>query len=562
MKKYLGLLAGAMLLLAPSVSAQVGMFDNSASIGDDGGIGLAEETDGVYRMEASGNDVWGTADGFYFIWNEVEGNFRMTVDVEWLDMVVPEGGPETGNTWKKAGIMARNLDDDVTNPGARHVNSFLRTDYNSYFQQREVAGEASTGIGEITSTDNFTNIVRLERFGDTFVASRQNNDGSFVTMGSITKDDWGDTVALGLFMTAHDVNQIAAVQFSNVAFQEVGVGAIGNRQIDAALAGAGETVADVIVDVTVQEGETASLTVTETLPSGWSASSVEAGAGSASVDGNVITWELPDQSGHAQLTYDMEVAAGADFGPGSIAGSIAVGDESFGIGGSPGVYVLPSEDNGLGIFDASTDVANEFSDADELGTPGDARFDPNTGTYYVAGSGNDVWNNADNFHFLYTELSGDFTLSADLQLDPFQSGDGWVKGMLMARETLESESIYFSTRQRPDGQFSSQWRDVFGAASSSSPGEVRVNEGWTVFDNETGSYRLERVGDTYTTYYQDPDSGEYVEIDGLTLPMLEPLHVGLGVTAHDVGPLSIGMFSSVTLETEDGVVGVDDWALF
>jgi hypothetical protein len=36
------------------------------------------------------------------------------------------------------------------------------------------------------------------------------------------------------------------------------------------------------------------------------------------------------------------------------------------------------------------------------------------GIYTVIGAGSDIWNNADQFHFAYTQLSGDGTIIADI----------------------------------------------------------------------------------------------------------------------------------------------------
>ena len=222
--------------------------------------------------------------------------------------------------------------------------------------------------------------------------------------------------------------------------------------------------------------------------------------------------------------------------------------------------------SGLGIFDAAQDIVNP-ANPDELGAEGAAGYDPETGTYTVVASGNDIWGTADNFHFMYKELSGDFTIEGDMHLDPFISTNEWAKVGFMAREELESEAVNYMTRQRPDGQFSSQWRLAFGDSSSSTPGENRVNEGWAVFSpiERVGTYRLTREGDNFSTYYEDPATGEWTlvpdGIDGL-VPMEDPIYVGLAVTSHEVGSLSIGKFSNVVLQIGDEPVNVQDWALY
>jgi hypothetical protein len=50
----------------------------------------------------------------------------------------------------------------------------------------------------------------------------------------------------------------------------------------------------------------------------------------------------------------------------------------------------------------------------DVGTPapGNATFDDVTSTWTIAGNGNDIWNNSDNFHFVHRYLVGDGALSA------------------------------------------------------------------------------------------------------------------------------------------------------
>ncbi len=84
-----------MLCVAPlSYSQAVGEFDGQMSIGDDGGIGEANFSDGTYEVLASGNDIWGTADGMYWIFKEVSGSFIATVDCAWGPQEIPGGSDD------------------------------------------------------------------------------------------------------------------------------------------------------------------------------------------------------------------------------------------------------------------------------------------------------------------------------------------------------------------------------------------------------------------------------------------------------------------------------------
>jgi len=45
-------------------------------------------------------------------------------------------------------------------------------------------------------------------------------------------------------------------------------------------------------------------------------------------------------------------------------------------------------------------------------TPGGAAFDEATGTWTIDGNGHDIWDNSDNFHYVYKYLVGDGSISA------------------------------------------------------------------------------------------------------------------------------------------------------
>ena len=68
---------------------------------------------------------------------------------------------------------------------------------------------------------------------------------------------------------------------------------------------------------------------------------------------------------------------------------------------------------------------------------GEATLDDAEATL-IAG-GDDIWNNADQFTFLYKEISGDFDVAVVVQSIEFTNE--WAKAGIMARQTLEPGSI-------------------------------------------------------------------------------------------------------------------------
>lgn len=58
-----------------------------------------------------------------------------------------------------------------------------------------------------------------------------------------------------------------------------------------------------------------------------------------------------------------------------------------------------------------------FTDHQDIGAtpkPGTAEYDPATKEFRITGGGANIWGKIDAFQFLYTKLSGDVTLTADV----------------------------------------------------------------------------------------------------------------------------------------------------
>lgn len=52
--------------------------------------------------------------------------------------------------------------------------------------------------------------------------------------------------------------------------------------------------------------------------------------------------------------------------------------------------------------------------------------EPTPGFYVVKGSGADIWDSSDTFHYMYLETSGDITFT--VLVEDFSATSGWAKG--------------------------------------------------------------------------------------------------------------------------------------
>ena len=81
-----------------------------------------------------------------------------------------------------------------------------------------------------------------------------------------------------------------------------------------------------------------------------------------------------------------------------------------------------------------------------------------------ASSGTDIWGNADQFRFVYKSLSGNGSITA--QVDSLTRTDAWSKAGVMIRESLEAGSKHAMVVMTPDSSASLQYRTNTGGVSA------------------------------------------------------------------------------------------------
>jgi hypothetical protein len=159
---------------------------------------------------------------------------------------------------------------------------------------------------------------------------------------------------------------------------------------------------------------------------------------------------------------------------------------------------------------------------------GSASFDGTTFT--VRGSGADIWGTADEFHYAYTTVSGEFEVTT--RVASVENIDEWTKAGLMIRGSTDASSVHASLIATPTNVkgFSLQKRTTAGGTSAGSgvvsvapPVWLRmVREGTTII----GAYRLTPTA-SWSVFWQE-------HMPNLPFTVL----VGLAVTSHRDGALA------------------------
>jgi hypothetical protein len=159
----------------------------------------------MWTIKAGGDDIWGEADQFTYVYKEVSGDFDVSVTVHSLDLT---------NDWSKAGIMARQ---DLS-PGSINVAALCRgLDDLVTFQRREVADAGSDSERCTPEGAPRPVTIRLTRTGNEFMGG-WSLDGGATWEANVTRDgvtptppvilEMSDPILLGIAVTSHEAGVI------------------------------------------------------------------------------------------------------------------------------------------------------------------------------------------------------------------------------------------------------------------------------------------------------------------------------------------------------------------
>jgi TolB protein len=180
------------------------------------------------------------------------------------------------------------------------------------------------------------------------------------------------------------------------------------------------------------------------------------------------------------------------------------------------------------LFDGNADIG-------ATAKAGSAAYDPSTGTYRITGGGANIWAKMDAFQFVYKQVSGDFTLSADVHFVG-KGVEAHRKLALMVRQSLTSDSAYADVAVHGDGLTSLQYRPTVGVDTSEFRAAMK----------DATHISITRHGNEFTI--SASDVGVQPATTGpIIVSMQDPVYVGLAVCAHNADALETATFSNVKL---------------
>jgi hypothetical protein len=161
------------------------------------------------------------------------------------------------------------------------------------------------------------------------------------------------------------------------------------------------------------------------------------------------------------------------------------------------------------------------------------------GKMVVKGEGSDIWNNSDQFTFVYKTLNGDGSLVARVT----SNGTGtnqWAKGGVMIRDGLDAGSVHAMMVMTGGGGngASFQYRTTADAASGNGDATTAVAPPYYV--------KIERSGDTLTGSIS-PDGTNWTPLGTPQyVAMTSPAYIGICVSAGSAGNYRTFEFDKIT----------------
>jgi TolB protein len=185
----------------------------------------------------------------------------------------------------------------------------------------------------------------------------------------------------------------------------------------------------------------------------------------------------------------------------------------------------------VGVFTAETDVGR---------ARGSVSFDPRQQTYLVAGSGQNMWDARDDFHFVWKRLSGDFILSARARFIGAGVEEhrkiGWT-----IRPTLVPGSAHVTAALHGNGLMSLQFRRHAGAITEEEKSADSLPDADAIIQLER------RDGEYFMSVAQFGDTLVTQRLTGVSLP--DTVYVGLFVCSHHDAVTERATFSNVSITT-------------
>ena len=175
-------------------------------------------------------------------------------------------------------------------------------------------------------------------------------------------------------------------------------------------------------------------------------------------------------------------------------------------------------------------------DIGKVEKPGLSVYIPQTSQYVISGGGSNIWNDHDEFHFVWKKIKGDFILYTRADFVGSTGVDPHRKYGWMIRKTLEENAAFICAAEHGDGLTSLQYRKTIGASAEETRSAI----------THANILQLERKGNIYTmrvAKFGEPFT--IVQVKDIDLG--EDVYAGMFVCSHNADVLETAIFKDVRI---------------
>jgi hypothetical protein len=546
----------------------------SRDIGNVGFAGNGSYTNGLFYVDGSGADIYNTADAFQFVNQPLNG------DGEIIARVLKVEGTDP---WSKAGLMFR----ETTDANSRYGLVAMTASNGVAFEYRDTTGSNSVHVSGTAVTAPYW--LRLVRSGNSFASYISKDGTSWAAAGSQTISMSG-SIYVGLGVTAHNNTKVNHSILSDVQVRSTTNSTPGalptpwtNRDIGSTgLAGSasfdkntfivGGSGADIwntadgfqfVSQPWTGDGEIVARVASLQKTDPWAKAAVmfrESLNANSSHAMTVITasngssFQRRNGTGNYMTTtagasvaapYWVKISRSGNVFTSYISSNgtnwTQIGSETISMGTSIYAGLAVTAHNNSALTTATfTDVRVvnsglpspwQHQDVGAVGVKGDSTY--TNGLFSVSGSGADIWDTADAFHFTHQKLTGDGAVIA--RVESLAATDVWAKSGVMMRATLDANSMHAMTAITVGSGAAFQRRTSTGGYSLHTWGGSVAAPYWV---------KIARSGNVFTGYISS-NGTTWSSLGSETISMPSTIYVGLVTTSHNNSVLNNAVLSNV-----------------
>jgi len=562
-------------IVTPAQDATFTLNYNKSSVppspweaGDIGHItvpGYTSYDNGIFTVRGSGGDIWATVDEMQFVHQPVGGDSEVTARVT---------SQTNTNEWAKAGVMFK----ESTISGSKYVMLAVTPSHGIRFQYN-FNGES--GSADYTFPNGW---LKLTRTGNTFKGYSSTDGNAWTLVGQVTLNDMPANMLGGLVVNSHQYDALNTSVFDNVSVktnqewtnQDIGAPAItGSTSITNGLytiKGAGNDIwgTDDQFQYNYQslpaDGEiTARVTsFTNTGGSdGWAKAGVIIKQSTTAGSPYALLAITPSHSTTFQSGFNQSVSSPNSYvypnvwlkikRTGNVITSYSssdgqtwaqVGSTNVTLTGTPLIGLFVGSHNGAQASTATFDnVTITRTTADPIVAPWSQTDIGNpqlagsgsyaNGTFTIRGGGNDIWQTADQSHYVSQTLPSNGEIIARVKSQ--SNSDSWAKSGIMIKDSTVAGSNYALLAVTPGHGTTFQYNYTHDTAATQNA--AAPPNAWL---------KLTRVRDIITAY-TSLDGQVWTQVGSASISFGANIKIGMVVVSHNGSVLNESVFDNVTV---------------